>query len=189
MAFRVMMMPLGVEEEVEDIVEVMKGPEEEAEVVEVVVGVDLTTEEGVDSLKETLDGSGIIMSGMKANQQKPDPEGIVWKTEIEKIEETMREKKIKIEDTKGRKRHLEEIRRDQIVEGDPPVEGDLVVEGGLGAVRDLTAEEDLVAGEDLKIIEDKIITEDKRETMKGIVTRNQKKHMKEAVKEEARGGQ
>ena len=77
MAFRVMML-LEVEEEDMATIGAMSGPEEEAGV----VGVDLTTEEGVDSLKETLDGSGIIMNGMRANQQKPDPEGIVWKTEI-----------------------------------------------------------------------------------------------------------
>ena len=97
----------------------------------------------------------------------------------------MIEKKIKTEDTKGLKRHLGETRRDQIAVGDPPVEGDPAVEGGLEAIKDLTAEEDLVAEEDLKIIEDKIATEDRRE----ITIRSQRIHMREVVKEEARGGQ
>ena len=41
------------------------------------VEADLTTEEGVDPLKETLDGSENIMNGVRANHQTPDPEEIV----------------------------------------------------------------------------------------------------------------
>ena len=78
MAFREMKMPQEAEEEVEDIVEdiveVMKEPEEEAEVV---VGIDLTIEEGVDPRIEALNGPGTIMHGMKASQQRLNQEEIV----------------------------------------------------------------------------------------------------------------
>ena len=125
------------------------------------------------------------MHGMRASQQRLNQEEIVWKTEIRKLEETMRERETKIEDIRGRKRHSEETGGDQIVVGDHPVEGDLVAEGGLEAEEDLTAEGDPVAEEDMKITEDKIATEDRRE----ITTRSQRIHMREVVKEEARGGQ
>ena len=72
MAFRVIML---LEVEVEDLATTgeMNRPEEEAGV----VGVDLTTEEGVDPLKETLDGSKNTMNGVRASHQTPDLEEIV----------------------------------------------------------------------------------------------------------------
>ena len=56
-----------------DIIEEMNRPEEEVGV----AGVDPTTEEGVDPLKETLHELKNIMIGVKANHQTPDQEEIV----------------------------------------------------------------------------------------------------------------
>ena len=72
MAFRVIML-LEVEVEDLDTTGVMNRPEEEVGV----AGVDPTTEEGVDPLKETLDGSKNTMNGVRASHQTPDLEEIV----------------------------------------------------------------------------------------------------------------
>ena len=99
---------------------------------------------------------------------------------------------IKIENTEGLKKHIEETGRGQTVAGDLPVEEDLIAEGDLEVVEDLAAEEDLTAQEDLKdlkVTEDKTAIEDRKRIRIEAIIRSQKRHMKKAIKERVRGGQ